>query len=45
MPIVTVVYVLANMSYLAVVSSNEMLSSPAVAVVSFLLIYFNENEP
>lgn len=34
MPIVTLVYVLANMSYLAVVSSDEMLSSPAVAVVS-----------
>ncbi|XP_065345382.1 large neutral amino acids transporter small subunit 1 isoform X1 [Cloeon dipterum] len=32
MPIVTLVYVLANLAYLAVVSPDEMLSSPAVAV-------------
>lgn len=32
MPIVTLVYVLANLAYFAVVSADEMLSSPVVAV-------------
>jgi len=39
MPIVTLVYVLANMAYLAVVSPEEMLSSPAVAVVIIIVTY------
>lgn len=37
LPLVTVIYVLANMSYLAVLNYNEMLSSDAIAVVS---LYF-----
>ncbi|XP_054283018.1 Y+L amino acid transporter 2 [Macrosteles quadrilineatus] len=32
MPMVTLVYVLANLAYFAVVTSEEMISSPAVAV-------------
>lgn len=38
MPLVTGIYVLVNLAYFAVVDRNEMLSSVAVAVVSF--IYF-----
>jgi hypothetical protein len=34
MPIVTLIYFTANLAYFAVVSGEEMLSSPAVAVVS-----------
>ena len=34
MPVVTLVYVAANVAYFSVVSPNEMLASPAVAVVS-----------
>jgi hypothetical protein len=34
MPIVTLIYFTANMAYFAVVSGEEMLSSPAVAMVS-----------
>lgn len=37
MPIVTLVYVAANLAYFAVISTPEMLSSFAVAVVSLLL--------
>ena len=37
MPIVTMVYVTANVAYFSVVSPKAMLQSPAVAVVSFLL--------
>jgi hypothetical protein len=33
MPIVTLIYFMANLAYFAVVSREEMLSSPAVAVV------------
>jgi hypothetical protein len=33
MPIVTLIYFTANLAYFAVVSAEEMLSSPAVAVV------------
>jgi len=33
MPIVTVIYFTANLAYFAVVSREELLSSPAVAVV------------
>lgn len=36
MPIVTLVYVAANLAYFAVVSAPEMLAFPAVAVVSTL---------
>lgn len=35
LPLVTVIYVLANMAYLAVLSSSEMIASDAIAVVSF----------
>lgn len=37
MPLVTIIYVLVNMAYFAVVSKSEMLQSVAVAVVSFKL--------
>ena len=42
MPIVTVIYFTANLAYFAVVSREELLSSPAVAVVCTLcnLTYF-----
>lgn len=33
LPLVTAIYVLANMAYLAVLSRNEMLASNAIAVV------------
>jgi len=36
MPIVTVIYFTANLAYFAVVSREELLSSPAVAVVRTL---------
>lgn len=35
MPIVTIIYVLTNLSYFAVIPGDEMKSSLAVAVVSF----------
>lgn len=35
MPLVTGIYVLVNLAYFAVVDRNEMLSSVAVAVVSY----------
>lgn len=34
LPIVTSIYVLANMAYLAVLNPTEMISSDAIAVVS-----------
>ena len=34
LPLVTVIYVLANVGYLAVMSREEMLASGAIAVVS-----------
>ena len=36
MPVVTVIYFTANLAYFAVVSREELLSSPAVAVVRTL---------
>lgn len=33
LPLVTIIYVLANMSYLAVLSASEMIASDAIAVV------------
>lgn len=33
MPVVTIVYVMANLAYFAVVSAQDMIASPAVAVV------------
>ena len=36
LPLVTCIYVLANISYLLVLSPAEMLSSDAIAVVSLL---------
>jgi hypothetical protein len=41
MPIVTLVYVAANLAYFAVVTPEELLSSPALAVVSsYSELYF-----
>lgn len=45
LPLVTIVYVLANISYLAVLSPAEMLASDAIAVVRAkprkkLVVYF-----
>lgn len=37
MPIVTIIYVLTNLSYFAVIPGDEMKSSLAVAVVSFAI--------
>lgn len=34
LPLVTIIYVLANMSYLAVLSPAQMIASEAIAVVS-----------
>lgn len=34
LPLVTIIYVLANMAYLAVLSASEMKASDAIAVVS-----------
>lgn len=39
LPLVTVIYVLANMAYLAVLSASEMKASDAIAVVSCLLFF------
>lgn len=39
LPLVTGIYVLANMAYLAVLTPQEMMASNAIAVVSFLLLY------
>jgi hypothetical protein len=38
LPLVTVVYVLTNLSYFTVMSIDEMISSPAVGVVSIAII-------
>ena len=35
MPLVTVIYLLANLAYFAVLTPDEILASNAVAVVSF----------
>jgi len=35
LPVVTLIYVLANIAYFVVLTKEEMLSSSAVAVVSF----------
>lgn len=35
LPLVTAIYVLANMAYLAVLSQNEMIASNAIAVVGY----------
>lgn len=40
LPLVTIIYVLANMAYLAVLEPKEMLASDAIAVVScFYLLH------
>lgn len=39
LPLVTLVYVLANISYLAVLSPIDMLASDAIAVVSIAVLY------
>ena len=39
LPIVTFLYIMANVAYLSVLSPIEMLSSDAIAVVSFLQIF------
>ena len=42
MPLVTVLYVLANVSYFTVMDTSEILNSPAVAIVSY---FFSVYEP
>lgn len=37
LPLVTIIYVLANMAYCAVLNSQQMLASDAIAVVMFLI--------
>lgn len=39
LPLVTAIYVLANMAYLAVLSPAEMIASDAIAVVGQLKVY------
>ena len=39
LPVVTFLYICANVAYLAVLSPYEMLASNAIAVVSILFIY------
>lgn len=41
MPLVTLVYVIANVAYFAVLSTDEILASRAVAVSILLCIYNN----
>ena len=43
LPIVTFLYIMANVAYLSVLSPIEMLSSDAIAVVSFFLQIFRQN--
>lgn len=38
LPLVTGIYVLANMAYIAVLSPQQILSSDAIAVVSFHIL-------
>lgn len=40
MPMVTIIYVMANLAYFAVVTKLEMMSNPAVAAVSLIFIIF-----
>lgn len=42
MPIVTIIYVLTNLSYFAVIPGDEMKSSLAVAVVSYFFHWYNK---
>ena len=44
-PMVTICYLLVNISYLAVMSPSEMMISDAVAVVSLLTFFFEKNGP
>ncbi len=39
MPIITLVYAMANVAYLIVLTPEELLSSNAVAVVRYLITY------
>lgn len=39
LPLVTGIYVLANMAYLAVLTQQEMMASNAIAVVSLFLLF------
>lgn len=41
MPMVTIIYVLANLAYFAVVTKMEMMTNPAVAAVRYYLFYFD----
>ena len=43
-PMVTICYLLVNISYLAVMSPSEMVISDAVAVVSFFLFIFPNSQ-
>lgn len=40
MPMVTTIYVMANLAYFAVVTKLEMMSNPAVAAVLYLSLLF-----
>jgi len=40
MPLVTVIYLLANLAYFAVLTPDEILASNAVAVVSYTIPNF-----
>ena len=39
MPCIIVLYLLTNISYFTVMSADELLASPAVAIVSYTSLY------
>lgn len=45
LPLVTAIYVLANMAYLAVLSHDEMIASNAIAVVCHHIIFCTMTSP